>query len=187
MNHQLAGFVVASVFANALKQVLVETREAQLDGDGRKLSEMEPIPWSRQTFDSPKSVLNLIPCDNEFEYDFAKFLHGAVDVRSYCKLPESFGFAIEYTDNNANLRYYYPDFVAKADDGMMWLIETKGQESVEVAYKDRAAQLWCANASALTGQQWHYVKVPQKEYEKLQPIELSDLLVFAPPTLEGIT
>jgi len=93
-------------------------------------------------------------------------------------LPQQFGFSIEYTDNNANLRYYYPDFVVKNDLGEMWLVETKGQESLEVAFKDRAAKLWCENATKLTGEQWKYVKVPQKEYGKLQPVEFYDLLTF---------
>ena len=60
----------------------------------------------------------------------------------------------------------------------MWLVETKGQESLEVRFKDRAAQMWCENATQLTGDVWQYVKVPQKEYEKLQPVEFSDLLIF---------
>jgi type III restriction enzyme len=58
------------------------------------------------------------------------------------------------------LRYYYPDFVVKSETDEMWLVETKGQESLEVAFKDRAAQMWCENAKILTGQQWRYVKVP---------------------------
>jgi type III restriction enzyme len=76
------------------------------------------------------------------------------------------------------LRYYYPDFVVKTETGEMWLVETKGQESLEVAFKDRAAQMWFENATILTGQQWRYVKVPQKEYLKLQPVEFADLLTF---------
>jgi len=38
--------------------------------------------------------------------------------------------------------------------------------------------MWCENATQLTGELWQYVKVPQKEYEKLQPVEFSDLLIF---------
>ena len=69
--------------------------------------------------------------------------------------------------------------MVKTDTEEMWLVETKGQESLEVAYKDRAAQMWCENATILTGEQWRYVKVPQKEYYKLQPVEFYDLLTFA--------
>jgi hypothetical protein len=35
----------------------------------------------------------------------------------------------------------------------MWLVETRGQESLEVAFKDKAALMWCENATILTGQQ----------------------------------
>jgi type III restriction enzyme len=66
----------------------------------------------------------------------------------------------------------------RTEQGEMWLVETKGQESLEVAFKDRAAHLWCENATQLTGELWQYVKVPQKEYEKLQPVEFADLLIF---------
>jgi type III restriction enzyme len=62
---------------------------------------------------------------------------------------------------------------------LYYLVETKGREDVDVANKDRAAALWCESATRLTGTQWQYVKVPQTEYEKLQPDEFADVLVFA--------
>src|SRR5712691_498284 len=178
MNHRVAGYVVLDVFARALKDRLIEQVEPTIEGDGRLLSRMEPFAFSRPVLEARKCVLNLVPCDNDFEYEFAKFLESAKDVYAFSKLPQQFGFSIEYTDNNANLRYYYPDFVVKTEQREMWLVETKGQESLEVAFKDRAAHMWCENATRLTGEQWRYVKVPQKEYEKLQPVEFSDLLIF---------
>jgi hypothetical protein len=39
-----------------------------------------------------------------------------------------------------------------------------------------SATLWCENATLLMSELWQFVKVPQKEYEKLQPDELADLL-----------
>ncbi|MEO6457688.1 MAG: hypothetical protein ABIO92_05375, partial [Chloroflexia bacterium] len=66
----------------------------------------------------------------------------------------------------------------RLDNGERWLIETKGAETVEVPYKDRAAQLWCENATALTGTPWHYIKVSQKKYEKLQPSDFADLMAL---------
>ena len=86
---------------------------------------------------------------------------------------------IEYTDSNNNLHYYEPDFVAVTAGGVHYLVETKGREDVDVANKDRAATLWCENATRLTSTHWRYLKVPQKEFEKLQPDEFSDVLVFA--------
>jgi type III restriction enzyme len=103
-------------------------------------------------------------------------------VTRFSKLPEAFGFAIEYTDSAGNLRYYYPDFAAVLTNGEHYLIETKGQETTEVAHKDRAAIYWAESATRLTGTPWRYLKVPQKEYEQLRPSEFQDLLVFAQPS-----
>lgn len=178
MNHRIAGYVVLDVFGKALKEKIIEQLEPVIEGEERKLSAMEPFAFSRSVLEARKSVFNLVPCDNDFEYEFAKFLESAKDVIAFSKLPQQFGFSIEYTDNNANLRYYYPDFVVKTETGEMWLVETKGQESLEVVFKDRAAKMWCENATTLTGTMWQYVKVPQKEYYKLQPIEFFDLLTF---------
>ena len=178
MNHRVSGYVVLDVFARALKEKIIEQVEPSIEGENRRLSLMEPFAFSRPVLEARKCVLNFVPCDNDFEYEFAKFLESAKDVYAFSKLPQQFGFSIEYTDNNANLRYYYPDFVVKTEQGEMWLVETKGQESLEVRFKDRAAQMWCENATQLTSELWQYVKVPQKEYEKLQPVEFSDLLIF---------
>ena len=178
MNHRIAGYVVLDVFTRVLKDKIVEQLEPTIEGENRQLSSMQPFAFSRPVLEARKCVFNLVPCDNDFEYEFAKFLESAKDVVAFSKLPQQFGFSIEYTDNNANLRYYYPDFVVKNEFGEMWLVETKGQESLEVAFKDRAAKMWCENATKLTGEQWRYVKVPQKEYVKLQPVEFYDLLTF---------
>ncbi len=129
-------------------------------------------------FAAGKTVFNLAAGDNDFEARFARFLQEAPDVTSFAKLPSQFGFAIEYTDSKASLRYYEPDFVAILSDGVHWLIETKGREDTDVIHKDRAASLWCENASRLGGQQWQYLKVPQAGFEKLLPTAFADLVVF---------
>lgn len=179
ISSNVAHFVTVKAFVQALRALVVEELEPQLLDEGRRLSTTPPFPWSRPTLEAGKTVFNLTPCDNEFEKAFAKFLERAEDVLRFGKLPPLFGFAIEYTDAIGNLRYYEPDFVAVAEDGVHYLIETKGREDVDVANKDRAARLWCESATRLTGQEWQYLKVPQKEFEGLQPDLLADLQVFA--------
>jgi type III restriction enzyme len=90
-------------------------------------------------------------------------------------MPTRFGFTIEYTDNATNLRYYEPDFVAVDMNGVHHVIQTKGREDVDVAHKDRAATIWCENATLLTETTWAYVKVPQIEFGKLQPTSFADV------------
>lgn len=173
----VAQYVTVKTFATVLRALVVEELSPTLEHPGRPLSETEPFPFSRPTFDADKTVFNLVAADNEFERDFARFLQDAVDVTSFAKLPRRFGFAIEYTDSATNLRYYEPDFVAVDGDGRHYVIETKGQENIDVVHKDRAATIWCENAALLTDVTWSYMKVPQVEFGKLQPHVLSDMVV----------
>ena len=179
----VAQFVTVQTFVKALRPLVVQELTPQLLNAGRNLSTTPPFPYSRPTTEAPKTVFNLVPCANKFEQAFAQFLEDAGDIVAFAKLPEQFGFAIEYTDTNNNLRYYEPDFVAVATNGVHYLAETKGREDVDVANKERAAILWAENATRLTGTEWRYIKVPQKEFETLQPSEFGDVLVFAPPPL----
>ncbi len=178
MSRPLAEYVVVSLFEKALKEVLIEDVIPELHAPERPLSTCPPFPFSRGTYEARKSIFNLTPCDSGFECAFAEFLDRASDVGAFAKLPLQFGFAVEYTDASANLRHYYPDFVVEDNSGGFWLIETKGLETAEVQYKDRAAKLWCENATLLTGKSWSYIKVPQREYERLNPEKFSDLAVL---------
>jgi type III restriction enzyme len=183
ISSNVASYVTIRTFVNALRGLVVEQLTPQLINAGKKLSETPAFPWSRQTLAARKTVFNLAACDNEFEKRFAQFVEDAPDVERFAKLPAQFGFAIEYTDNALNLRYYEPDFAVVLSDGTHYLVETKGREDVDVAHKDRAAAFWCENATLLTGTDWQYIKVPQSEFDKLRPTEFTDLTVFTPSLL----
>jgi type III restriction enzyme len=174
----VAQYVTIKTFVEALRKVVIEELQPQLLSAGRLLSETPPFPWSRATIAADKSIFNLVPCHNDYEKEFAVFLQKADDVERFAKLPEQFGFAIEYTDNMGNLRYYEPDFVVLTKDATHYIAETKGLEDVNVANKDRAAELWCENTTRLTGKPWEYVKVLQIAYKQLQPTRFEDLSVL---------
>ncbi len=178
ISSNVAQYVTIKTFVEALRKLVLSELEPQLLHAGRGLSETPPFPWSRPTLKASKCVFNLVPCDNEFEKEFAQFLEKADDVVRFAKLPEQFGFAIEYTDNAGNFRHYEPDFVVLTTDGAHHIVETKGLEDVNVANKDRAAKLWCENTSRLTGKPWAYLKVLQTAYTQLQPATFEDLLVL---------
>lgn len=183
ISSNVAQYVTVQTFVKALRPLVVEQLQPTLLSTGRKLSDTPPFPFSGPTLNAKKTVFNLAACDNEFEKQFAGFLEKAEDVAAFAKLPERFGFAVEYTDAAANLRYYEPDFVVVATDGKHYLVETKGREDIDVAHKDAAAQIWCENATMLTGIDWAYLKIPQTEYGKLQPSVFSDLSALAQATL----
>jgi len=146
MSSNVAHYVCVQTFKKVLLSRAIAEQQPQLLGTDRLLSTTQPYPWSRPVYEARKCVFNLVACDNDFEKAFAKFLDGAGDVKAFSKLPEVFGFAIDYTDGG-NLRSYYPDFVATDQEDVRWLLETKGQETEEVKHKDRAAALWCVAAN----------------------------------------
>lgn len=169
---------VPELFVRALQPHLIETQPPVVYAPARSLYTTPAFPWSRPTYAAKHSIFNYEGCDNQFEAEFAHWLDHADDCRALSKLPRPFAFSIEYADAAGNLRLYYPDFVAVGDDGTHWLIETKGQEDVNVTLKDRAAELWCRNSGELGLGTWRYVKVLEKEFERIAPQRLAHLELF---------
>jgi len=187
ISSNLASYVVIKEFERALREIVIEHKEPQLLSASRFLSSTIPFPTSKKILEAKKTIFNYTPCDNDFEYNFAKFIDKADDIKAFAKLPEQFGFCIQYSDTLANIRNYFPDFIAISDDNTKWIIETKGREDIEVKLKDNAAINWCKTASELTKEKWGYLKVPQKEFEQLRPNTFDELLtILHPPALLDI-
>jgi type III restriction enzyme len=176
ISSNIASYVVIKEFEKALRELVVEAKEPQLLSANRFLSSTPPFPTSKRVLEAKKTVFNYTPCDNDYEYEFAKFLDKSEDIVSFAKLPEQFGFCIQYTDTLANIRNYFPDFIALHEDGSRWIIETKGREDVEVKLKDNAAISWCNTATQLIKEKWNYLKVLQKEFEGLHPDNFEEML-----------
>jgi len=184
ISSKIANFVVIKEFEKALREIVIEIKEPQLLSIARFLSITPPFPTSKKVLEAKKTIFNYTPCDNDFEFNFSKFLDKSEDIKAFAKLPEQFGFCIQYTDTIANIRNYFPDFIAITDDKTNWIIETKGREDIEVRLKDNAAINWCKTATELTKENWKYIKVPQKEFEKLHPDNYEELLAaINPPSL----
>lgn len=184
ISSNIASYVVIKEFEKVLREIVIENKEPELLSANRFLSSTVPFPTSKKVLEAKKSIFNYTPCDNDFEYNFAKFLEKAEDIKAFSKLPEQFGFCLQYTDTLANIRNYFPDFISIAEDGTKWIIETKGREDIEVKLKDNCAINWCKSATELTGESWNYLKVPQKEFEGLHPETFEELLAaINPPEL----
>lgn len=175
MSSNVANYVVMKEFEKRLRDKIIEEKEPELLTPAKMISLTNPYPFSKEVFESKKSIFNYVACDNKFEYSFAKFLDRADDVFSFAKLPIQFGFSINYTDTLANIRHYFPDFIAKLKNNKHYIIETKGREDLEVAMKDKAAINWCEYATKMTNQEWNYIKVPQKDFERLNPESFEEM------------
>ena len=153
------------LFVDAFKEMTFTEREPKRR-DVIKLLDTPPFVWSKQVYPADKCIFNYVPCDNNFEIDFAKFLDRAEDVEAFSKIVPKIGFFVEYRDSNGNLRLYYPDFIVKMKTGEKIIVETKGRVDVDVEHKDARIKIWCEDASNLTGEKWKFVRVDQKLFER---------------------
>jgi len=165
------------VFFALIRPRLTDEAVPVVENTPHLLSTTPPFPYSGKVADVKRTLFNLTPCGNDFEQAFARFLDAAFDVETFANLgnlPRP--LQLEYLDGEANLRLYEPDFVARDNAGRHWLLETKGREDLDVARKDARAEQWCADVTALAVVEWHYRKVPQKEFERIKPQSLADLV-----------
>ena len=155
---------IISLFINAFRDITFIQEEPKKRG-AVNLSNTKPFVWSRLVYPADKCIFNYVPCDNDFEVDFAKFLDTAKDVTVFTKIVHRVGFFLEYRDSKGNLRLYYPDFIGITDDESL-IIETKGRVDVDVEHKDKRAIQWCEDVNNLTGQKWEFMRVNQEEFRK---------------------
>jgi hypothetical protein len=56
--------------------------------------------------------------------------------------------ALTRSKSSGTIASYYPDFIVKTTDGTVWIVETKGQEDIDVMPKWKRLVDCCADASA---------------------------------------
>jgi len=167
---------LTNLFVNAFKEMTFTEREPERQ-DTIKLSNTLPFPWSGLVYPANKCIFNYVPCVNDFEVDFARFLDRAEDVQAFSKIFYKIGFFVEYRDSEGNLRNYYPDFVVLTKSNEYIIFETKGLEDVDVQHKDKRATLWCEDATKLTKKNWSFIRVAQNEFEKYRFRNIKELII----------
>jgi len=170
--------LVVAAFRDAIRALSISEREPTIEESALRVSETPPFPWSRATVPGKNTIFNLTPVDSSLEGRFATFLDRATDVAAWAKLTMNTRFALEYISKAGALRYYYPDFVMRLDDDTCLIVETKGQEDLDVALKDRRARRWCQDVTRLSGREWAYEKVPQKLFDTFDGDSIEGLRRF---------
>lgn len=92
-----------------------------------------------------KSVFNKIIGDSQLELLFAKFLDECDDVVSYVKNYFAVNFRLDYVNAGGDISNYYPDFIVKKSEKEIYIVETKGQEELDVPLKMERLKQWCAD------------------------------------------
>jgi len=164
-----------NLFVNAFKEMTFTEREPEKK-DTIELSDTRPFVWSKLVYPAHRCIFNYVPCDNDFEVDFAKFLDRAEDAVAFSKIVPKIGFFVEYKDSRDNLRLYYPDFVVATDESEQVIIETKGREDVDVEHKDKRIKQWCEDATLLAEGGWSFIRVGQGDFEKYRFKSVKELI-----------
>jgi len=163
------------LFVGAFKDLTFIEREPEKK-DFIKLSDTKPFVWSKMVYPANRCIFNYVPCDNDFEVEFAKFLDRAEDVIAFSKIVPKIGFFVEYRDSDGNLRLYYPDFVILSDKNERLIVETKGREDIDVEHKDKRIKLWCEDATKLTKDKWSFKRINQEDFERYKFRSIKELI-----------
>lgn len=124
-----------------------------------------------------KSVFNRIIGDSHFELEFANFLEECPNVLSYAKNYLAIHFWLDYVNRDGNISRYYPDFIVKLPGNKMVIVETKGQEDLDVPLKIARLKQWCSDINAVQQETaFDFVFVDQGNLEKYPPKNFQDLL-----------
>lgn len=148
-----------------------------------RLRDTRPFRTDRRQFVVPsKSVFNKIVGEANaggFEVDFAAFLENAPDVAAFAKNYLAVGFKLDYVRADGDLSNYTPDFIVRATDGSVWIVETKGRQEIDVPQKMARLRQWCADATAASasdgGTRYQMLFVDQKSFEQHTPKTLAAL------------
>ena len=83
------------------------------------------------------------------------------------------GFKLDYVKANGDLSTYTPDFIVRTKDGVVWIVETKGREELDVPQKMMRLKQWCADATKASKDDWgadfRFVYVDQGGFEQYKP------------------
>jgi len=166
------------LISRALGAHIKVKRKVKITSYPISLMELDGFYWKRDHVSLKKTVFNYTPVYNELEKGFAKFLEQASDITKFAALAETYTkFSVTYLNKKGSQGLYYPDFIAeqKTDDenAINWIVETKGYEDENVQYKDAETIHWCKKTSEYTGQQWKYLKVPDKFFKGLKVMPTS--------------
>ena len=160
---------------NAL--TVLEKGDAEIRGT-ITLSKTRPFVVKDQGYLIPKkSVFNRVIGDSQFELEFAAFLEHCPDVVSYAKNYLAVHFKLDYVNADGEISSYYPDFIVRLMDGRVVIVETKGQEDLDVPPKMKRLRQWCEDVNKARPEvRYGFVFVDDAGFGKYKPTSFADIL-----------
>lgn len=164
-------------FKKAINDLTVRDRgDAEISGT-IKLRNTRPFVAKDQGYLVPKkSVFNRVIGDSGLELTFASFLENCSDVTSFAKNYLAVNFKLDYVNSGGGISNYYPDFIVKDADGAITIIETKGQEDVDVPLKMARLKQWCEDVNAVQSDAvFNFAYVDEDSFKKHTPKSLREV------------
>jgi type III restriction enzyme len=165
-------------FKKAINALTVRDKGDAEIRDTIKLRQTRPFVAKDQGYLVPKkSVFNRIIGDSQLELRFASFLEDCSDVVSYAKNYLAVHFKLDYVNAGGDISNYYPDFMIKLSDKRIVIVETKGQEDLDVPQKMARLAQWCEDINRVqTDVEYDFVYVDEESFEKYKPTSFRQLL-----------
>jgi len=165
-------------FKKAINALTVQDKGDAEIRDTIKLRQTRPFVAKDQGYLIPKkSVFNRIIGDSRFELLFARFLEDCDDVVSYAKNYLAVHFKLDYVNADGDISNYYPDFLVKISDTYIVIVETKGQEELDIPYKIARLRQWCEDINRVQPDvKYDFVYVDQENFEKFKPVSFRQLV-----------
>jgi len=165
-------------FKKAINALTVRDKGDAEIRDTIKLRQTRPFVAKNQGYLVPKkSVFNRIIGDSQLELQFANFLEGCGDVISYAKNYLAVHFKLDYVNADGDISNYYPDFMVKLSDKRIVIVETKGQEDLDIPLKMARLRQWCEDINRVqTDVAYDFVYVDEEGFETFKPSSFRQLL-----------
>ncbi|SDY62268.1 DEAD/DEAH box helicase family protein [Nitrosomonas sp. Nm33] len=169
---------IIEIFKKAINALTVQTKGDAEIRDTIKLRQTRPFVVKDQGYLMPKkSVFNRVIGDSHFELQFASFLEGCSDVMSFAKNYLAVHFKLDYVNVAGDIANYYPDFLVKLSSNRVAVVETKGQEDLDVPLKMERLRQWCEDINALQADvNYDFVYVDEVGFKQYAPKSFADLL-----------
>jgi type III restriction enzyme len=170
---------IIETFKKKINELTVQDKGSAEIRDTIKLRQTRPFVVKEQGFlMAKKSVFNKIVGDSRFELEFAAFLDKCPDedVISYAKNYFAVNLRIDYVDSNGDISNYYPDFIVKTKPKEIWIVETKGEEDLDVPLKMERLKKWCEDINAAQSKvHFDFVLVEQEDFERYAPKSFAEV------------
>ena len=169
---------VIETFKKAINDLTVRDKGDAKIRDTIKLRQTRPFVVKDQGYLMPKkSVFNRVIGDSHFELQFASFLDECADVASFAKNYLAVHFKLDYVNAGGDISNYYPDFLVKLTDGRVVVLETKGQEDLDVPLKTQRLRQWCEDVNSMQSEvEYDFVYVDEEGFGKYNPKSFAELL-----------